>query len=207
MSRFEGSVQEQKAPACRRRTWYAGRPAWACRAAGTINAGRGAPAAGQPHLTPLLLRVPQAPPPTLPRAGPSSSLPPHLSLFLSSLARSRSLPQSLSSPPPPNPHSLLSSLPISPSVAESPLPLQRTAEGGCCRLLDFCTRAGCAASAATAAAAAAAAGAATAAAAAAAAGGGRREPPAASGESPTGPCRGVGRGGFKSSYLGSVAKP
>jgi hypothetical protein len=101
MSRFEGSVQEQKAPACRRRTWYAGRPAWACRAAGTINAGRGAPAAGQPHLTPLLLRVPQAPPPTLPRAGPSSSLPPHLSLFLSSLARSRSLPQSLSSPPPP----------------------------------------------------------------------------------------------------------
>ena len=207
MSRFEGSVQEQKAPACRRRTWYAGRPAWACRAAGTINAGRGAPAAGQPHLTPLLLRVPQAPHPNFPGQGPLAPFP-HTSpsFFLPSLAPAPSLRVSPLSPPP-HPHSLLSSLPISPSVAESPLPLQRTAEGGCCRLLDFCTRAGCAASAATAAAAAAAAGAATAAAAAAAAGGGRREPPAASGESPTGPCRGVGRGGFKSSYLGSVAKP
>ena len=145
--------------------------------------------------------------PPFPGQGPLAPFP-HTSpsFFLPSLAPAPSLRVS-PLPPSPHPHSLLSSLPISPSVAESPLPLQRTAEGGCCRLLDFCTRAGCAASAATAAAAAAAAGAATAAAAAAAAGGGRREPPAASGESPTGPCRGVGRGGFKSSYLGSVAKP
>jgi hypothetical protein len=70
---------------------------------------------------------PSGPPPTLPRAGPSSSLPPHLSLFLSSLARSRSLPQSLSSPPPPtltlsSPASLSLRLLLSPPFPSSGRP-------------------------------------------------------------------------------------